>query len=85
MKTLTEKSEFGRGYAIDSEKLLDGITKLGKIEHETYDLLSAICDERCKYRDLFEGMEGGQDRLDAKCAGCPLDMLANLIWGDKKQ
>lgn len=83
MKNLTEKSEYGRGYAIDSENILNVITKLGKIEHQTYELFSGVCDERCKYRDLFEGMEGGQEKLDEKCDVCPLNKLANLIWEEE--
>ena len=85
MKQLTKRSELGRGYSVNSGDLPTVITKLGTIEHEAYDLFSAVCDERCKYRDLFEGMEGGQEKLDAKCAGCPLDKLANLIWEEKNQ
>lgn len=60
--------------------VLEGVTKLGKLEHEAFDLISETCDGYCKYTDAYNGMEGGQERLEAKCAECPLEKLADMIW-----
>lgn len=80
MKQLTKKSELGAGYSIKSGDLTNGIYKLGKLEHEAFDLIGATCDGFCKYIDAYSGMEDGQERLEAKCAECPLEKLADMIW-----
>lgn len=80
MKVLTKPSNDGHGYSIESGDLTNGIYKLGKIEHKAFDLIGATCDGFCKYTDAYNGMEDGQERLEGKCAECPLEKLADMIW-----
>lgn len=85
MKVLTCPSDNGNGYSVAAEDLPKAITKLGMIEYKSYYLISEICDERCKYQEIFAGMENGEEKLLAKCEGCPLDKLANMILGGKDE
>ena len=81
MKTYT-KREGKKGYSINASDVPAAINKLGKIEHESYDLISKVCDNFCKYPERYSGLRTGQYMLDARCVKCPLDKLANMILQD---
>ncbi len=81
MKTYT-KREGKKGYSINASDVPAAINKLGKIEHESYDLISKICDDYCKYQEMYGKKCRRQFMLDAQCFRCPLDKLANLILQD---
>lgn len=80
MRQLTKKRELGAGYSIESGAVPEVITKLGKLEHEAFDLIGETCHGYCKYIDAYDAMEDGQERLEEKCAECPLEKLADMIW-----
>ena len=61
----------------EREKL---VQKLGRIEHEAFDLIEEVCDRYCKWPDVFEESTCGEARLRIRCESCPLDKLSALIW-----
>lgn len=83
MKVLTEQR--GKGYVIAAKDVPDAINKLGRIEHEAFDLCALTCDSYCKYKELFGYDRAGAHMLGTRCRTCPLAKLADLILKEDRR
>ena len=84
MKTYT-KREGKKGYSINASDVPDAINKLGRIEHEAFDICSLTCDSYCKYKEIYGHDRASGYMLAARCRTCPLAKLADLILKEERR
>ena len=83
MKVLTEQR--GKGYVIATKDVPGAIDKLGRIEHEAFDLCALTCDCYCKYKEVYGHDRASGYMLAARCRTCPLAKLADLILKEDRR